>query len=255
MSPRKVPDHNTPDTEHLLAKIHEGRSVNESELSHIARLLMSTKENATQKLSVDDIYSLLSLLGATKSKKHRHLLEYYLDSDDCLTVSLVLETLCLKWEETGEYLERVIHFALGVSWDLEQDVQQTALKIVGEYLYDQRHAFADRLAAKQTTKRPLVKLFELLLSVFHDQKNDRFVRQTAYFSLCRATGKPWEEIPSECAVLDLTANSTDIDQTIIKTVENLISTYSPSSSPPSSSPSRLSSGKTPTSSTFSPGTR
>lgn len=248
-----------PDTEQLLAKIHEGRPVDDQELSHLTQLLIEAKNNnVVQNLSIDDVYTLLSLLGRIKSRKHRHLLEHYLESDDGLTVSLVLETLCLKWEETEDYLERVIHFALGVSWDLEQDVQQTALKIIGEYLYHQRHVLVSAMASKQSTKRALIKLLDLLSSVFHDQKNDRFVRQAAYFSLCRATGKPWEEIPSECAVLDLTTNSTDIDQTIIKTVENLISTYLPPSSSPLSSSSSSpcsSSPKPPTPSTSSPGTR
>jgi len=84
--------------------------------------------------SVDETYSLIKVVGRANLKDRKGVIESFLNHEDPLTVSLVLETLCLNWELSEDYLEQVVNFALGVAWDEEHDVADTAIRILGEFL-------------------------------------------------------------------------------------------------------------------------
>lgn len=211
------------DAEELLLKIHSGRKLKPAELEEVVYLLETTQlHELGRKLSVDDVYALLLVLGKTKERRYRPMLEKYLDAQDALTVSQVLETLCLEWGPIEEYVERLLIFALGNSWDEDGDVQAQALKILGEHLYDVLGKKRGKVDPQHKSSSRPAQIVSLLLGVLRDENAERAVRQSAYFSLCRAYGKPWEEIPSEFARLDLSPDSEDLDREVLGFLERFV---------------------------------
>jgi hypothetical protein len=197
------------DPEELLVKITSGRELEAEEFAEMISLLeLKDRTELGRKLSHDDLYSLLVVLGKTGRKDQRGILERYLDIEDPLTVSLVLEILCLDWGYLDDQLERLMSFALGNSWDGDDDVRLMAIKLLGEYL----HGFlrTGRKAPTETERKRMTSINDLLLNLFQDESLDRQVRQGAYFALLRGAGKEWDEIPSEYARLDLAPGSKDI---------------------------------------------
>lgn len=190
----------------LLLKINSGGNLSHEEVEEVASLLKISIEDRKKLvlLSVDDIYCMLLVLGRNKNEDYRHLLTQYLEYDDPLTVSQVLEILCLDWKETEEYLERLINFALGTSKDSEEDIRQTSIKILGEFLFTKK-------LENQSQATSTLKVLELIFSIFEDEDCDQWTRQRAYYSLLRATGNDWADIPSECKMLDFSKGSIDVD--------------------------------------------
>ncbi len=209
------------DPEKLLLRISQGEELSKEEIEEVTEVLRSLDlKEIGRARSVDEMYSFLVVVGKARLTSLGHLIEKFLEVRDALTVGLVLETLCLQWEKTGEYLERVINFALGVAWDDEQDVQQVAIKILGEYLHT-------RIPQVVCTKEPKTtvsehRVLELLFSLFEDEALESWSRQSAYYSLCRAYGKDWEAIPSECVQLDFAEGSADIDWEMTVKLQRLL---------------------------------
>ncbi|MCB0322044.1 MAG: hypothetical protein KDD69_00680 [Bdellovibrionales bacterium] len=205
-----------PDPEKLLLRLSDGDGLSREEIDEIVELLRQLEsEDIGRKLSVDDVYSYLVVLGRAEQKQYRHVIEKFLDVRDALTVALVLETLCLRWDCTDEYLERVVSFALGVAWDEDQDVQQAAIKILGEFLHTAIGVDATALGDRQR------EVLELLLNLLRDDSLEHWTRQSSYFALCRAAGKDWEELPNDCVLLDLTEGSTDLDHEVLERLDRL----------------------------------
>lgn len=221
-------DQHTMDPEKLLLKIGTGKKLSEEECAHVVEQLQSVDtEDLGRKLSVDDVYSYLVVLGRAKLFQHRNLLERYLETRDPLTVALVLEMLCLDWKFVEQYIERVVNFALGVAWDNEDDVRLMALKILGEYL--QQAALSPgqdkkKLASTRSKECQTIDLYvlELLFSVFDDEEISAWTRQAAYSSLCRAAGKAWDEIPGECVQIDFGDQSSDLDREMLASLRRLM---------------------------------
>jgi len=201
------------DAETLLAKINAGEKLEPSELEEVVALLESDYlEGYGRKLSVDDIYSLLLVLGRSHAYQYTTLLESFLNVEDTLTVSLVLDTLCLQWDKLEECVEKLISFALGQSWDEDEDIREEAIKLLGEYLFNLKTNHPKKKATGRSAT-----VLELLISTFDNPENSYFIRKHAYFALCRAAGKTWQEIPSAYATLDF---SKDIDTTMIQSLLN-----------------------------------
>ena len=207
------------DPDKLLVKVSLGKKLTAAEMEDVIHALTKIDPQAMGRAGlVDEAYSLLHLLGRAKVFHCIQLLEKYLESKDPLTVALVLEILCFDWGRSEGYIERVIDFALGVSWDLEEDVRQTAIKILGEYL---RGRFESANSKSNDTLPEDIQIvpggdktkhvLELLFGILSDQELGQATRQGAYFALCRAGGKEWTELPSECAVLNLERDSPDLD--------------------------------------------
>lgn len=194
------------DAEQLLAEISDGKEIADEQIRHIVECLESVEtEELVRMPSIDELYSYLLVIGKLKRFEHRAILERYLDATDVLTVSRVLETLCLDWGQTEEYLERVINFALGVGWDSDDDVRLSAIRVLGEYVEG-----SCRTEQAQQLKAAHRQVVELLIGIFEDQDADSWTRQAAYAALCRAAGIDWEELPGECVALDLAEGSEDI---------------------------------------------
>ncbi len=210
------------DPEKLLLRISQGEELSSEEVAEITEVFRSLEiEDIGRSRSVDEVYSFLVVVGRARLIELQHLIEKSLDVRDALTVALVLETLCLEWEKTGEYLERVINFALGVAWDEDQDVQQVAIKILGEYLQQFLPAILSQDVKSLSASQHRV--LDLLMSIFEDESLESWTRQSAYYSLCRSYGKDWEVIPSECVQLEFSHDSKDVEWGMIDELKELLS--------------------------------
>lgn len=194
------------DPEKLLNEINKGKGISEEVLKEVIELL---EGDSLDSLSPDDVYSYVSILGVADAKNCMHVLDKFLDYKDPLTVVKVLGILCESWDCTEDYLERVIAFALGVSWDEEEDLRQAALGILGEYLYKTTSIDVEQ-------KKNLI---ELLDSVFSDKDVDIFSRIAAYRALCRSAKWNWEKIPAECLIIDVEVGSKDIDWKMLESLK------------------------------------
>jgi hypothetical protein len=211
------------DPEELLYRINSGEPVSDEEFAQIAEALEAHGGPEEEQVDeLDDIYAHLKVLGKAKLQNYRYLLERYLDSKDPFIVSMVLETLCLEWEDSASCLERVVRFAVGVGWDEEEDVRLTAIKVMGEHL---RTPVSEIVAKGEGVLPPAeTHVIELLISVFEDDTSEQWTRQGAYYALLRAKGVDWENIPSECAMLDLNQGSKDIDWKMLENLRELART-------------------------------
>lgn len=200
----EVAENTEASAESLLIKVNSGEALTDAEREHVERMLgLYFADDVIRKPCIDDVYSYLLVLGRGHATAARKIVEKFLDEKDPYTIALVLETLCLDWRETESYLERVIQFALGVSWDEDEDARQVALKVLGEYL-------AERIGEQALTKHE-ASVLELLLGIFSDPVTDDWTRQLAYFSLLRAAGKREEDLPSSCRMLKLGEGSQEVD--------------------------------------------
>ena len=197
------------DPEELFSLLAKNKTISEQELYKLASFLNEIDlSDDNQLFCYDDIYEYLVVIGKSKQKKFRFALERFLHCKDSLTVSLVLEILCLKWEDIDDYLELIIGFALGCPWDEDEDVRQMAIKILGEYLFKNKST-----CSLPSNNRQII---SLLFSIFDNPLVPQWTRQSAYFALCRAAGKKWEEVPPECSVLNFEQECEKIDQNMLK---------------------------------------
>ena len=195
------------DPEKMLLSITDGNPLNEQEINYIIELIVRFLDTTSlaRPPSIDDLYSYIRVLAKAHAYKSKSTLESLLEYHDTLTAALVLETLCLEWKFFDEYIERVIQFAVGVSWDPEEDLKQIALKILGEFLFDSMSAKISKkpnyIVLETLTTKELLAL-DFLYTSFYDSTLEFWSRQTAYYGLCRAVGIPWEVLPAECVALD-----------------------------------------------------
>lgn len=224
------------DPERLLVRLNSGKSLSADEEEELVRCIeLALTESGS--LSLEDLYAMVLVLSRARLTGRAYLLERAFEVRDPLTVALALETLCLDWALYSSYVERVMAFALGVAWDPDGDVQGVALKILGEFLRDARATPASTSGTKSEKRgrgaktsdahkkeagRPpspdprIGAVLELLFSIFDDTGLEHQIRQAAYCSLLRAGGKAWEELPSDCIEIDLTAASDELDHGLLK---------------------------------------
>ena len=106
----------------------------------------------------------------------------------------MLEILCLKWGGTDLYVERLMHFAIGVPWDGDGDLRQTACKILGSYIC----SFAAGVrSACENTRRKVCGIRELLRSLAQDPESDEELRATASAALLKAESEGKKETDSK----------------------------------------------------------
>lgn len=176
------------DAERILFKVREGKKLSSGEVRSISKILESFSNiDRVGGPSLDEVYIWLLVLREGNVRRARYLLERFLEIPDPITVSLVLEVLCGQWGFLEDYFERVVQYALGVAWDYECDVQNTALKILGESLTQFKVGKAPEIRGREH------QVLELLRATALDSELDRSVRSTAYQALCRGTGEEIEE--------------------------------------------------------------
>lgn len=115
------------DCEALLVNISKGMKLNESEIESIKDFLNYSKKLPRQKVPLEDLYSAVTVLAKANDPKNSFLVEQFLDYQDSLIACLALETLVCNWNNFEEILEKIFQFALGTSWDKDQDLRISAL--------------------------------------------------------------------------------------------------------------------------------
>jgi hypothetical protein len=208
------------DAEELLLSVNSGKKLSKSEIEEVHELLNTFWSNeSTRKISLDEVYAFLQLISRARLLELRKVVETFLESKDGLTAALSLEILCLDWNLTHEYIQEVISFALGQSWDEEGDVQEIALKVLGEWL-------AVELAKNSKKKSPKIlekhtEVISLLLNIFNDTELSDWTRKICYFALCRAGGMAEQDLPSPYADLELCSSEPKIDSELIARLTEL----------------------------------
>lgn len=233
------------DAEKLLLEISEGKELPEEQISYVVDSLNAVDTTDLGRVpSIDDLYAYLVVIGKLKRFEHRVILERYLDATDVLTVSQVLETLCFEWGATADYLERVFNFALGVGWDLDDDVRLSAIRILGEFVVGSCAPPDSGLPASTAVPESHGQVIELLIGIFDDTDSQPWTKQQAYLSLCRACGKSWQDLPGDCSALDFSEGSDEIDwQLVDRCRDHCRALCVPASSESKSAPSSSSSSK------------
>lgn len=222
------------DAEKFLVKLSLGKplSAEESgEVLDVLRTVIPGDPGSSQ--FAEDVYGAVLVLGKSALREHHQLIARHLDGTDPQTVSLILEILCLQWDMTEDYIEWVFRFAVGSSWDFEEDVRRAAIKVLGEYLRDRYsiprppangtndaalkngHRRSGESSSEETWRARNGELLDLLLGIFEDDEVDPFTRQAAYSALLRVAGQAWEDLPSEYGLIAFGESSPDIDRGIL----------------------------------------
>jgi hypothetical protein len=214
------------DPDQLLSKLANGKSLEAEEETQIVELLQAWgRGDSARERTLDDLYAYLVVINKANLVQHHRVLERFLDAKDALTVSFVLETLCLDWNLSAEYLERAVSFSIGAPWDSEGDAREQALKILGEHLRSQSLCEKVKKGAISESQE---RVLALLLATVEDCDNDNWVRQAAYFAICRAMGREWSELPPECSLLqfdseDSGSDDPHLDKELLEKVRNICS--------------------------------
>ena len=194
--------------EELLSKVSKGSQLSAEEVEQAVLALKSWYEDKPRENSVNDLYAYLVLLKVSDLKEHHKLVSSFLREKDALIVSLVIEILCMNWNLTEEYLQHIISIAVGLSWDVDGDAREQAIKVLGEYLNQKKEKDS--------------KILELLFGILEDQKNDLFLRKTAYNSINRAMDVEWEDLPADCTLIEFDKEDKAVNYDLLKKAKNLI---------------------------------
>ncbi|GEM_PF-2994540 len=213
------------DPDKLLYRLNSRKKLKVAELEEVVALL--TAQLAQGEVCWDDCYGLILVVQKAGAHEQHTLIASFLDQRDSLLVSLALETLCLEWRLTEEYLERVMNFSLGVPWDLDGDLRNTAFYILGEYVGREKDGL-ECSRSDQVVRRTI----RLLLKAFEDKNIDIAVRRGAYRALCSATRFAAQRIPSGMACFSVVPGSPEIDWEMVNQWRKLCGSDSSESSSP-----------------------
>jgi len=61
-----------------------------------------------------------------------------------------------------------------------------------------------------------------VFNILEDQKNDLFLRKTAYNSISRAMNVEWEDLPADCKLIDFDKKDQAVNYELLKKAKNLI---------------------------------
>lgn len=218
------------DADKMLVELNSGGKLSGETLAKVASYLEAIDLSEAAGLDLDNMYALLLVLARAHSYEHGYLFEKFFELHDAMTAIMILETLCIDWDKTEEYMEHVLRFALGAAWDEDEDVRQFALKIIGEHV--RALMMKDSLSSSQ--QHHAKRMVELVLRTFEDESQDNWVRQAAYRALGRIAMKDWEELPAECSVPNFKPGSDSFEPEIIEGSAQLVSELSSKSAAGSS---------------------
>lgn len=118
------------DCESLLIGLSKGISLNENDITSIINFIQYSQKLPKHKNSFEDLFAVLTVLCKNNDPSLSYIVIQFLNFQDCIIVSLALETLICKWQCYTELHERVTQFALGVPWDYDQDLRICALSCI-----------------------------------------------------------------------------------------------------------------------------
>lgn len=180
------------DLAQILAKAKWG-TLTPSELANIASSIGAAPPY--------DQYTMLHAIGRAGATKYEPLVAQFLrEHRDPGISGLALRILCNWWGLTDRYFEDLVSFLNGQNWDVSDEAQLMAISIAGEYL-------------RNTSN---LTILETLFHIFSDISKRNVIRGSAYFALCRAEGRDWDEIPPASRSVDFLR---DIDAKVIASVQ------------------------------------
>ncbi len=212
------------DFDAMLYKLSKDETLSDSEISALDQFISGSVNGSISKRSLEDLYAALTVLVKNNSDSLAYLVEQCLDIHDSLIVALALETLVIKWNLSEGYEERLIQYLLGVPFDHDGDIKESAIKCLGYIL-------EGRLVPRSQTKADFEgwtdrdkKLMSLLLQLAEDTNEDEIIRTAAYQSLLTATqGAPSvSENPSFLEDPSFSENSDSKDD-LIRLVKSYVS--------------------------------
>ena len=181
----------------LKLKLEEAKSgkLSSREVSAIAEAL--------QKGTSENPYTAIHILGLTNAIQYEPLVAKFLDCPfDPMLSRIALKVLVSHWGLGVKYRREIEEFAKGKEWDEDAHVRLMSISCAGEL-------------ARVTHD---VELIKLCLSIFENEAESRGVRDQAYFSIARAAGKSWNEIPLASRRINL---EKDIDVALMEWARNL----------------------------------
>jgi hypothetical protein len=155
----------------LLQRVRWGKC-SKKELARIAEELVHAPPDS-------DRYILLHILGESKQKTFRPLIEQFLNCDDDIAlVKMALQTLCVTWGDAILYTDQLLRFLRGVDWDVLRGghVILMAISIAGEFLRESKHPA----------------LLAELIDIY--EKEDDLFQDAAYIALGRTLGHSWSKL-------------------------------------------------------------
>jgi hypothetical protein len=128
-----------------------------------------------EEIELDQLIETLGYVGAFESIEpgYVELVEKFIVYPPFPVISATaLQVLCIVWELTEHYLDKIKSYMGGESWDKNGDVKIMAMSIAGSYV-------------KKTHDGDCLKL---LLEIFDNKNEKKFDRQIAYRSIARGFG-------------------------------------------------------------------
>ena len=153
----------------------------------IAWVLLALRGDATPRTKD----ALIMTLGYATYGQHKKAVEPFLAGPDADLASTALRVLCKHWELTGEYIEPLRNFIMGLPWDVEGKCQWMAISLADEYM------------KSGTTEKPgprfEPRLISALVTVCEDESENMrpWNQQAAGYALYGVLGNPdvtWEEM-------------------------------------------------------------
>lgn len=155
----------TLDFDDLLCALSRGESLSKQNKEDLTAYIQRQIQAPKEKRSLEDLYGAYTVVTKSNDKSLAFLLELAFEIPDPLLVSLALETLILKWGIIDNYIERLIQFSLGASYDYDGDVRDVAFECV-ECILNNHKINSD-------TKQ---KLSNLLLHLLNDELSSKDVK-------------------------------------------------------------------------------
>lgn len=205
---------NEPEPAELLAKFNAGESISPAQTASLIERIKTCVSEEPDYWDFDEIYEVVLALGKLRVLEAAPELERLLIAQEPLTLCLVLETLCLKWDRTEEYLERVMTFAVGAVWDEDLDVQEKAIELLGDYV--RKRAQGDEPSKSSVVQR----VIETLWQQFASAEEPVIIRKAAYRAIVSASGNSGETNGSS-APDDRTLQSLFTNLPEVKSVDDL----------------------------------
>lgn len=134
-----------------------------------------------------DRYSLLHILGRAGNASYRAVVEPFLEGPDELEARLAVWILCRWWGLTDLYIDTLLKFMRGVTWDERLDGKIAAIGVVGEYLNHHSNW----------------KLLHKLIQIFENRKEEQDTRRYAYYALAESLGYDTQQFPPIYEDVDL----------------------------------------------------
>lgn len=152
----------------------KSREVTKEEL----KFAVEQVESASEYDFRQDIYYYLYVIGLVGSSEYAPVVERFLRCPEKPSLTAAaLRVLCYYWSLTPQYIDTLVTFIKGVSWDTDADARISAMGCAASYLLNNENK----------------KLLWMLLYVFSNDQENEVMQETAYSAVATAVGQSWEE--------------------------------------------------------------